>query len=159
MKFGSVHHALGLVLLMGVVLLSGCTTVATNPYDEPGAGPSPSALAVDACNPIGHMKCIYLTGREVLADGADGKFTFHWWRMSYIGRACEDQYGRTAGVIAEALFAIPHYSAIAIGNTLAVLAYPFRRNRDDEDGDGEGDSVAERPELSLDDAAEAAAGR
>lgn len=112
-------------------LLTGCTTVAKNPYDQPGAGPSPSELAVDACNPIGHLQCIYLTGRETWQDGRAGKFTFHWWRMSYIGRACEKQYGRTTGVILESLFAIPHYTAMALGNAAAALTAPFRREEDD----------------------------
>lgn len=121
----------GLILALALVTLGGCTTVAINPYDQPGAPPSPSQQAVDACNPLGHLQCIYLTGKETLNDAANMQYTFHWWRMSYIGRACEKQYGRTTGVILEALFAIPHYTAMAIGNSLGTLAAPFRNNNED----------------------------
>jgi|GEM_PF-2857043 len=126
--------------------LAGCTTVATNPYNEPGAGPSPSQAAVNACHPIAHLQCIYLTGRETLNDGADLKFTFHWWRMSYIGRACEEQYGRTVGWIVEGVSAIPHYAAIAVGNVAATLAYPFRNRREADEEEQSGLESAERGE-------------
>ncbi len=107
--------------------------MAEYPYDQPGAGPSPAVLAVDACNLRGHLQCIHLTARDTLADGAQLQWTRHWWRMSYIGQACERQYGRTTGLIVESLFAIPHYSAMAIGNGLATFAYPFRRREDPEE--------------------------
>lgn len=121
----------GLILTLAMTTLGGCTTVAKNPYDQPGAPPSPSRQAVDACTPLGHLQCIYLTGRETLEDAANLQYTFHWWRMSYIGRACEKQYGRTTGVILEALFAIPHYTAMAIGNALGTLAAPFHDTSED----------------------------
>ncbi len=85
---------------------------------------------MNACNPRGHLQCIYLTGRETLEDAAQLQWTRHWWRMSYIGRACEQQYGRRTGVILEAAFALPHYSAMAIGNALGTLSYPFRRDEE-----------------------------
>ena len=135
-----------IVLLAAAILLGGCTTVAKNPWDEPGAGPSPSQLAVDACNPIGHLQCIYLTGRETWQDGTEGKFTFHWWRMSYIGRACEEQYGRTTGVILEAIFAVPHYTAMAFGNAAAALTAPFRRGGNNTNDEAGTDGIHRPPE-------------
>lgn len=121
------------VAIIAAATLGACTTVAQDPYEQTGAGPSPAEEAVDACNLRGHLQCIYLTGRETLADGAQLKWTRHWWRMSYIGRACERRYGRTTGILLEGLFAIPHYSAIAIGNGLATLARPFRAPGNDDD--------------------------
>lgn len=119
--------------LLCAAFLFGCTTMAEYPYDQPGAGPSPAEQAVNACNLKGHLQCIYLTARDTAADGAQLQWTRHWWRMSYIGRACERQHGRTTGLIVEGLFAIPHYTAMAIGNGLATVAYPFRREDSPED--------------------------
>ncbi|MFS4469741.1 hypothetical protein [Maribacter sp. 2210JD10-5] len=78
---------------------------------------------MNRCTPFQHLKCVYITGKEVFKDGRAGKSTRHWWRMSYIGRACVDQYGTVAGNIYEGLFAIPHYSAMAVGNIVGLLAY------------------------------------
>jgi len=78
---------------------------------------------VNRCTPRQHLKCVYITAKEVFKDGKEGKSTRHWWRMSYIGRACVDQYGRVLGNIYEALFAIPHYMAMAVGNVVGLVAY------------------------------------
>ena len=66
-------------------------------------------VEINQCNIIDHFKCIYLTGKETLSDGYERKWTRHWFRMSYIGKACEQQHGRTTAVILESLFALPHY--------------------------------------------------
>jgi len=78
---------------------------------------------VNRCTPWHHLKCVYITGKEVFKDGRQGKATRHWWRMSYIGRACVDQYGKFLGTIYEALFAIPHYLAMGVGNLVGLVAY------------------------------------
>lgn len=119
-----------MISMIGISLLAACTSVAPDPYAEPGAGPSPAEQTVNACNLRGHLQCIHLTGKEVLEDGAQGQWTRHWWRMSYIGRACEEQYGRTTGVIVEGLFAVPHYFAIGFGNAAAAMTYPFREKQE-----------------------------
>ena len=78
---------------------------------------------VNRCTPKHHLRCIYITGIEVYKDGASGKSTRHWWRMSYIGRACANQYGNFLGNLYEAFFAVPHYIAIAAGNMVGLVAY------------------------------------
>ena len=78
---------------------------------------------VNRCTPKHHLRCIYITGVEVYKDGASGKSTRHWWRMSYIGRACANQYGNFLGNLYEAFFAVPHYIAIAAGNIVGLVAY------------------------------------
>ncbi len=101
----------------------------------------------DACNLIEHFKCVYVTGKETLEDGFEGKFTRHWWRMSYIGEACQRRYGKNFSYVFEAFFAIPHYSAIAIGNTGAALLSPFvdteneKRQRAKRSSNSGGDKV------------------
>ncbi|WP_299896859.1 hypothetical protein [uncultured Aquimarina sp.] len=71
---------------------------------------------VDQCSLRGHLRCVYTTGKEVYRDGRDGKKTIHWWRMSYIGRACTRKFGKRIGWWYEAFFAVPHYIGIFIGN-------------------------------------------
>lgn len=82
---------------------------------------------VNRCTPWHHLKCVYITGKEVFKDGKQGKSTRHWWRMSYIGRACVDQYGQVLGNIYEGLFAIPHYLAMAVGNFVGLSAYMLNK--------------------------------
>lgn len=110
-----------------VLSMAGCTVIrddAGRPKDDElfAAGRDVSACTVQA-----HLKCIYLTGAETIADGRRAQWTRHWFRMSYIGRACEARYGKTTGIILESLFAAPHYLGIALGNTLSVALYPLRR--------------------------------
>ena len=71
---------------------------------------------VNKCTPLDHLKCVYITGVEVIEDGLQGKATRHWWRKSYIGRACTEQYGNTFGNVFEGFFAVPHYFMIAVVN-------------------------------------------
>ena len=78
---------------------------------------------VSSCTPKQHLRCIYITGIEVYKDGVAGKSTRHWWRMSYIGRACVKEYGNVLGTLYEAFFAVPHYVAIAVGNMVGLGAY------------------------------------
>ncbi|MFD2562262.1 hypothetical protein [Aquimarina rubra] len=78
---------------------------------------------VDQCSLRGHLRCVYTTGKEVYRDGRQGRKTIHWWRMSYIGRACTRKWGKGAGVFYEALFAVPHYIGILIGNLAGYLMF------------------------------------
>lgn len=81
---------------------------------------------VNKCTPWHHLQCVYITGTEVYNDGREGQSTRHWWRMSYIGRACTAQYGTTFGQIFEGFFAIPHYIGIGIGNGIGYMVYLVR---------------------------------
>ena len=96
------------------------------------AMPKKNEVVIGGCNIIEHMKCVYITGKETLQDGLQGKWTRHWFRMSYIGRACEREYGSTLAILLESLFAIPHYTLIAIGNSIAAIASPFVSKKEDE---------------------------
>ncbi len=78
---------------------------------------------VDQCSLRGHLRCVYTTGKEVYRDGRNGKKTIHWWRMSYIGRACTRRWGKRMGVLYESLFVVPHYIGIGIGNIVGYIAY------------------------------------
>ncbi|WP_298545708.1 hypothetical protein [uncultured Aquimarina sp.] len=81
---------------------------------------------VNKCTPWHHMQCVYITATEVYKDGSEGKPTRHWWRMSYIGRACTSQHGTVFGQIFEGFFAIPHYIAIGVGNSVGYVKYLLR---------------------------------
>ena len=81
---------------------------------------------VNKCTPWHHAMCVYITGTEVYADGSEGESTRHWWRMSYIGRACTEKYGSRFGKIFEGVFAIPHYIGVAIGNGIGYMVYLVR---------------------------------
>ena len=81
---------------------------------------------VNKCTPWHHLQCVYITATEVYKDGSEGKSTRHWWRMSYIGRACTSQYGTVFGKIFEGFFAIPHYIGIGIGNGIGYMVYLVR---------------------------------
>jgi hypothetical protein len=85
---------------------------------------------VNHCTPWDHMKCVMITGTEVFEDGRDGKKGRHWWRMSYIGRACTAKHGKTFGKIFEGIWALPHYTGIAIGSGFGYLVYTVRGPRD-----------------------------
>jgi len=85
---------------------------------------------VNKCTPWDHLQCVYITGTEVYKDGSEGKSTRHWWRMSYIGSACSDQYGTAFGQIFEGLFAIPHYIGVGIGNGIGYMVYLVRGSPD-----------------------------
>lgn len=85
--------------------------------------------SVNRCTPKHHLRCIYITGVEVYNDGKEGKSTRHWWRMSYIGKACVNQYGKVIGTLYEAFFAVPHYIAIAAGNMIGIFAHLINRLR------------------------------
>jgi len=78
---------------------------------------------VDQCNIRNHLKCVYTTGKEVYRDGRNGRKTIHWWRMSYIGRACTRKWGKRVGFLYEALFAVPHYIGIFFGNIVGYCAF------------------------------------
>jgi len=81
---------------------------------------------INKCTPWHHVKCVYITGAEVVEDGLQGKATRHWWRKSYIGQACTEKYGKTFGNIFEGFFALPHYLSIAIVNGVTYVASIFR---------------------------------
>ncbi len=84
---------------------------------------------VDRCTLRHHLMCVHITGVEVYKDGKAGRPTRHWWRMSYIGKACVKEYGKVVGHIYEGLFAIPHYSAMALANGLGMLVYALQSFR------------------------------
>ncbi len=81
---------------------------------------------VNKCKPWHHLQCVYITGTEVYKDGVKGESTRHWWRMSYIGKACTDQHGTVFGKIFEGVFAIPHYIGVGIGNGAGFIVYLVR---------------------------------
>lgn len=108
------------LILVFCVLIGACTSMKPMPDDAVGL------TEVSSCNIVEHMRCIYLTGKETVNDGLERKWTRHWFRMSYIGKACERQHGRTTAVILESLFALPHYFFIAIGNAAAAIS-PFAK--------------------------------
>ncbi len=81
------------------------------------------------CSHRGHVECIRIAGREVFKHGSEGRWSEHWWRMSYIGRACEEKLGRPKGVFLESLFAVPHYMAMGVINVAGFTKYAFRQKR------------------------------
>ena len=85
---------------------------------------------VNKCTPWHHLQCVYITATEVYKDGSEGKSTRHWWRMSYIGRACTDRHGTTFGQIFEGVWAIPHYIGVGIGNGIGYTVYYVRGSPD-----------------------------
>ncbi|MBL4592702.1 MAG: hypothetical protein JKX68_02680 [Flavobacteriales bacterium] len=87
---------------------------------------------VNHCTPWHHAQCVLITGTEVYEDGRDGKKGRHWWRMSYIGRACTDKYGKVLGTIFEGIWAIPHYTGVVIGSGFGYLVYVVRGPRNPE---------------------------
>ena len=87
---------------------------------------------VNQCTPWHHAKCVWITTKEVYADGRDGKSTRHWWRMSYIGQACSDTHGKTFGKIFEGLWAVPHYIGVALANGAGLVVYVFTGSKEDK---------------------------
>lgn len=123
MKISGVSQFRSCLILAICLCAVACTSVKPMPEDPPGL------TEVDACNLNGHLRCIYLTGKETIDDGLQRKWTRHWFRMSYIGKACERQHGRTTAVILESLFAVPHYFSMAIGNAAAAVASFMKPDR------------------------------
>lgn len=82
---------------------------------------------VQFCNPKGHAKCIRITAKEVFTDGANGKWSHHWKRMSYIGEACVREHGKKKGKLLEAVFAPGHYFAMFFVNVAGLTKYGFTR--------------------------------
>jgi len=93
-------------------------------------GQTDPAEAYVPCSHRGHVECIRITGREVFQHGAEGRWSEHWWRMSYIGRACEERLGRPKGVFLETLFAVPHYMAMGVMNAAGLTKYAFSKKHD-----------------------------
>jgi len=83
------------------------------------------------------VECIRITGREVFQHGAEGRWSEHWWRMSYIGRACEERLGRPKGVALETLFALPHYMAMGVMNVAGLTKHALSKKRDRSDSEKE----------------------
>ncbi len=108
-----------------VLVINNDSTVETSAYDK-------GLKNVNHCTPWDHMKCVMITGTEVYEDGRDGKKVRHWWRMSYIGRACTDRHGKVFGTIFEGIWAIPHYTGVAIGSGFGYLVYAARGPRNPE---------------------------
>jgi hypothetical protein len=101
----------------------------------PVQGQTDTAESYIPCSHRGHVECIRITGREVFQHGAEGRWSEHWWRMSYIGRACEERLGRPKGVFLESLFALPHYMAMGVMNLAGLTKYAFT-GKDVSDGMG-----------------------
>jgi len=99
--------------------IMACTSIKQMPENAPGY------TEVDSCNFENHIKCVNLTKKETISDGLERKWTRHWFRMSYIGKACEREHGRVSAVITESMFAIPHYAYLAIVNSAAAIVSPF----------------------------------
>lgn len=103
------------LLITALLLAGGCTSVATMPAEP---------FELSGCNLKSHLQCIHRTGTETIADGRNHLWTRHWFRTSYIGRACVKEYGPVFGYTYEALFAIPHYLFVGLGNLFATLTVP-----------------------------------
>lgn len=73
----------------------------------------------------GHAQCVRITGKEVFNHGLEGRWSPNWWRMSYIGRACERENGRKKAVAYEALFAFPHYTSMFFINVAGLTKRAF----------------------------------
>ncbi|MDP6909668.1 MAG: hypothetical protein QF371_09185 [Flavobacteriales bacterium] len=82
---------------------------------------------VQYCNPAGHAKCIRITAKEVFEDGANGKWSHHWKRMSYIGEACVNEHGKKKGKALEAFFAPGHYFAMFWVNLAGLTKFGFTK--------------------------------
>jgi len=82
---------------------------------------------VQFCNHKGHALCIKITAKEVFADGANGKWSHHWKRMSYIGKACVKEHGKKKGKALEAVFAPGHYFAMFWVNVAGLTKYGFSK--------------------------------
>ena len=82
---------------------------------------------VQYCNHKGHALCIKITAKEVFEDGANGKWSRHWKRMSYIGEACVSEHGKSKGQFLEAVFAPGHYFAMFWVNVAGLTKYGFSK--------------------------------
>lgn len=91
---------------------------------------------VQYCNHKGHALCIKITAKEVFADGAQGKWSRHWKRMSYIGEACVKEHGKKKGKALEAVFAPGHYFAMFWVNIAGLTKYGFTPKKKREKSDG-----------------------
>jgi len=109
-------------ILVALLQTISCTSVRPMPADSIGL------TTISSYNVIEQVKCAILTTKETIDDGFEGKWARHWFRMSYIGKTCERQYGRTTAVILESIFAIPHYFIIAVTNSTTALGGIFIGN-------------------------------
>ena len=98
--------------------------------DSVDDGKVKKAIIINNCTPKAHLQCVYLTTSEVYEEGRNGKRSRHWWRMSYIGRACTDRHGKGFGKFFEAMFAIPHYTMMAMVNGVGLIAYVVKPPKD-----------------------------
>jgi hypothetical protein len=131
-----IHVVIGLlVLLVG----SSFHGQAIPPDDSTATNP------VRQCSPKGHWQCVKLTAEEVFFDGVRGKWSRHWWRMSYIGRACKHEKSKAAGHIIEGIFAVPHYIGVGIMNITGFIEHlalqPMMKNKQPQEQRPENDSL------------------
>ena len=124
--FLQMPHPPGLYLHKALALLLLCLCMRAA-----AQGQTDSTASYIPCSHRGHVECIRITGREVFQHGAEGRWSEHWWRMSYIGRACEERLGRPKGVALESLFALPHYMAMGVMNVAGLVKYGFRSRSKD----------------------------
>lgn len=90
---------------------------------------------VQYCNHKGHALCIKITAKEVFEDGANGKWSHHWKRMSYIGEACVSEHGERKGKALEAIFAPGHYFAMFWVNVAGLTKYGFSKKPTEDQKD------------------------
>ena len=123
------------ILFLTILIVSQCGksfAIHSNEGDSLTSLYEKGLREVNYCTPWHHLKCVMITGTEVYEDGRDGKKVRHWWRMSYIGRACKERYGKVFGIIFEGLFVVPHYTGVAVGSGFGYLVYAARGPRDPE---------------------------
>jgi hypothetical protein len=82
---------------------------------------------IQYCNRKGHALCVKITAKEVFEDGSKGKWSRHWKRMSYIGKACVSEHGEEKGKALEAVFAPGHYFAMFWVNVAGLTKYGFSK--------------------------------
>lgn len=82
---------------------------------------------VNHCTPWHHIKCVYITTKEVYQDGLKGRPTRHWWHRSYIGQACTRTYGNFWGSLFEGIWIVPHYVGVGLGNGCGLLVYRLKK--------------------------------
>ena len=105
-----------------------CTMASVLSYSQEQYDSEQQAI-VNKCTPLDHIRCVLITSAEVYEDGKSGKATRHWWKMSYIGRACVAEHGEVIGKLMEGIFAIPHYTTMAIVNSIGVIVYVIKKPR------------------------------
>lgn len=93
-------------------------------------GQASSSNPVESCTRKGHAQCVRLTAKEVFQHGTEGKWSYHWKTMSYIGKACSLEKGERKERAIELLFAPPHYTAMFFVNIAGLTKYAFSKKKE-----------------------------